>query len=316
MITNSKIAHGDQLGAQLSTLANLIYLSEINNQKIVFYEELINFRRGFQFLDVFKCEKIEVIKVHNFFSKFCLKRFRRIEYQDWKKNMKAAYFSKLKYYKDKLLYEIIKLLHKDFVYVKDLENGIHCDKMLMSLEDDKNYDIINGFGTYQDWKKCENRVKNEFTFKDEIVKKGDALFSSIDFQGKNPVSVHFRLADYLVLSSLKLKPDYYKKALEQYDTDNTIFLIFSDEIEKVKKLDVFENRNVIYMNEKNDAAIDMYLMTRCTGGNIIANSSFSFWGAFLNSAPHKKVVCPHDFVNDTTVNYINGNYYPNEWIGL
>ena len=53
MLTNSRIAHGDQLGAQMTTLANLMYLSEVNNQELVFYNELKNFRRGYQFLDVF-----------------------------------------------------------------------------------------------------------------------------------------------------------------------------------------------------------------------------------------------------------------------
>ena len=62
MITNSRISFGDQLGAQMMTLANLIYLSDINNQKIVFWDELKNFRRGYQFLDVFECNNINLIK--------------------------------------------------------------------------------------------------------------------------------------------------------------------------------------------------------------------------------------------------------------
>ena len=47
MLTNSRIAHGDQLGAQTRGLANLMYLSEVNDQELVFYNELKNFRRGY-----------------------------------------------------------------------------------------------------------------------------------------------------------------------------------------------------------------------------------------------------------------------------
>lgn len=61
MLTNSRIAHGDQLGAQMTTLANLMYLSEVNNQELVFYNELKNFRRGYQFLDVFNCSGINIM---------------------------------------------------------------------------------------------------------------------------------------------------------------------------------------------------------------------------------------------------------------
>lgn len=53
MITNSIIAYGDRLGAQMSTLANLIYIAEENKQQIVFYDEIKEFRRHLQFFDVF-----------------------------------------------------------------------------------------------------------------------------------------------------------------------------------------------------------------------------------------------------------------------
>ena len=53
MITNSIIAYGDRLGAQMSTLANLIYIAEENKQQIVFYDEIKGFRRHLQFFDVF-----------------------------------------------------------------------------------------------------------------------------------------------------------------------------------------------------------------------------------------------------------------------
>lgn len=278
MITNSRIAHGDQLGAQMTTVANLLYLSEINNQKLVFYNELRNFRRGYQFLDVFDCSGIELIESKNPLFKRIAKYIKRIDSSNWQNSMKEAYFSNLKYYKDRFLYELIRKNYSNFKQLKKLTSTAHCDKTLTHLNNSKNYDVIDGFGTYQDWKNVENKVKREFTFKKEIVEEADSIFKGLDFKGLQPVSVHFRLADYLVLSSLNLKLDYYKKALSYFDDTKNIYLVFSDEIEKVKGFGLFDNKNVIYMDGNNSAAIDMCLMTKCEGGNIIANSSFSFWG--------------------------------------
>lgn len=231
--------------------------------------------------------------------------------------MKMTYFSKFKYYKDRIVYEFIKKSYHNFKQFKGLSGAVHCDKTLLILRDSNNYDVIDGFGTYQDWKSVENRVKVEFSFRQGIVNDGDSIFKRLDLKGLQPVSVHFRLTDYLVLSSLNLKLDYYKKALGYFDDTNCIYLVFSDDIEKVKGLGLFNNRNVIYMDGGNSAAIDMYLMTKCSGGNIIANSTFSFWGGYLNDSSDKKVICPRNFVDENTKeNYINGNYYPESWIAI
>lgn len=67
MITNTRIAFGDQLGAQMLTLANLYYIAKENNQRIVFFKELKNFKRGYQILDVFDIKNIDLISCNNFF---------------------------------------------------------------------------------------------------------------------------------------------------------------------------------------------------------------------------------------------------------
>ena len=90
MITDSMIAQGDQLGAQMSTLAELIYLAEVNQQEVVFWEELKNFRRGYQFLEVFECDGIRLISGDNKTIREMASRIKRINTGNWKGNMKNA----------------------------------------------------------------------------------------------------------------------------------------------------------------------------------------------------------------------------------
>lgn len=116
MITNSRIGWGDQLGAQLSTLANLTYIAKENNQQIVLWEELRNYRRGYQFLDVFDINDIEFInrsgKIKNMIiSNYC-PSYKKIN--SWQRQMNRIYRSKLYKYLDRFMYELIRQEYRDF----------------------------------------------------------------------------------------------------------------------------------------------------------------------------------------------------------
>lgn len=215
---------------------------------------------------------------------------------------------------DMCFYRGCSFFYPDFKIVKG-KNGVHCDPELLHLNPKKNYDIQSGFGSYQDWKKYEDVVLDLFRFKNEIVQEGNATYKEIK-SDKPTVSVHFRKGDYLILSSLNLTLDYYKNALSYFDKDKYKLVIFSDDIESCKNTGIFDGYEVHYM-DAHSAGVDMYIMSLCDN-NIIANSSFSFWGAFLNKNKEKKVVCPHDFIGQqcTDYTYMNGNWYPENWIAL
>ena len=141
----------------------------------------------------------------------------------------------------------------------------------------------------------------------------------LDISKCQSVSVHVRRGDYLTYSiySDLGDSDYYKKALQLFTNkyDNLKFFIFSDDIPWCKEnLDVQAESVYIDFNKGNESYIDMQLMSLCKH-NIIANSSFSWWGAWLNSSPDKVVVAPRNwFVEDSW--HDSSRIIPEGWIKI
>lgn len=114
----------------------------------------------------------------------------------------------------------------------------------------------------------------------------------------NSVSLHVRRGDYATLNYVNkihglCSLDYYKKAIEHMakKVKNPHFFLFSDDIEWViKNLKLNYPFTVVDFNQEK-GWLDMHLMKNCKH-NIIANSSFSWWGAWLNENPEKIVIAP------------------------
>ena len=104
-------------------------------------------------------------------------------------------------------------------------------------------------------------------------------------------SIHVRRGDYLKLSEYhyNLTMDYYKQCISSFDTEKEKFLIFSNDIEWCK--DNFKFLKNVQFSRCEEDWEDIVLMSTCKN-NIIANSSFSWWGAWLNENSNKKVIAP------------------------
>lgn len=101
-------------------------------------------------------------------------------------------------------------------------------------------------------------------------------------------SVHVRRGDYLQNPDFHVPctVEYYKEAMEEIG--DSYFFFVSDDMDWVK--DNFKGPNIFY-STLNDEILDFTLITQCDN-NIIANSSFSWWGAYLNKHEKKKVIAP------------------------
>lgn len=122
---------------------------------------------------------------------------------------------------------------------------------------------------------------------------------------KEYYSIHVRHGDYIEIPELYggiCTKKYYMDAIEyvKYKDKDAKFVVFSDEKDKSKLSWLLGKDNITYINREKfveyEDWYDMYLMTQCKG-NIIANSSFSWWGAWLNQHRDKIVIAPKVWIN-------------------
>jgi len=113
----------------------------------------------------------------------------------------------------------------------------------------------------------------------------------------NTAFVHVRRGDYVKYKDQHppCSLDYYREATSLFP-ENTIFLVFSDDIEWCKEK--FEDERFVFIHNDEDY-IDLYLMTLCKGA-IMANSSFSWWGAWLGEK--EKVIAPALWFGEGSIN--------------
>lgn len=142
-------------------------------------------------------------------------------------------------------------------------------------------------------------IKKEYTYKNLPIGKNKECFDL--FKNNNFVSVHIRRGDYLSTKGFGgiCNTDYYQRAIEYVKGKMTDvkFAFFSNDIEYVNKEIVplcKSNSIVVNWNRGNDSYNDIRLMSACKA-NILANSSFSWWSAFLNIHSSPLIVAPQQW---------------------
>ena len=167
-------------------------------------------------------------------------------------------------------------------------------------------DIRGFFQTEKYFKHIRDEIKKDFTFRDEIINPCKEMVSGID----DPISLHIRRTDYITNSNHStLELDYYESALSNFDNDATI-LVFSDDPDWCNQQELFSDDRFM-IAEGNSGYVDMCLMSLCSG-HIIANSSFSWWGAWLSDS--KQVIAPSQwFTGSNNDNIDTKDIYCDGW---
>jgi hypothetical protein len=135
-----------------------------------------------------------------------------------------------------------------------------------------------------------------------------------DVLNQDTCSIHVRRGDYLSLPNHHpVQPiDYYENAVKIIGGDKH-FLIFSDDIKWCEENFGFI-KNKTFISNNLDYQ-DLYLMSMCKN-NIIANSTFSWWGAWLNKNENKKVVSPTKWFGVMYSSFKTDDLYCNNWIKI
>lgn len=180
----------------------------------------------------------------------------------------------------------------------------------------KNNIYLDGFWqNYNYLDPVRDKVLKEFNFK-LPTKYSENIFLK-QIKGYNSVSIHIRRGDYLDPKFANLNVinsnGYYLKAIDyiKEKVESPLFFIFTDDLAWAKNEFISNDFVFVEGNINKDAYLDMYLMSQCKH-NIIANSTFSWWGAWLNINPLKTVIAP----NFWTVDTLSSLLCPPEWIFL
>lgn len=198
-----------------------------------------------------------------------------------------------------------------------IERNLNFDPKILDLPDNT---YLDGYWESEKYfKDIADVLRKEFTPKEEISASSKIIKDKI--LSSNAVSLHVRRGTkatdphtnsiYGVMSL-----DYYRDAtrIVAEKIKNPHFFIFSDDPEWVKaNLDLSHPHTLSEDNGSERNYEDLYLMSLCKH-NIIANSTFSWWGAWLNNNPGKIVIVPRKWSNVLDVR--EEDHLPNDWIKI
>ncbi|HEU5165062.1 MAG TPA: alpha-1,2-fucosyltransferase [Chitinophagaceae bacterium] len=196
------------------------------------------------------------------------------------------------------------------------EKEFHFDEKVLKLG--KNVYLKGYFQSEKYFLPAKEIIKQEYKLKYSLTSNVNEFANRIN--NEQSVAVHIRRGDMrsdpLTSEYHGILPvDHYQKSVDIVNLKvlNPIFYLFSDDINWVKEN--LQIPNAIHVSNKitNSPIEDLYLMSQCKH-NIIANSSFSWWGAWLNNNPDKIVIAPKNWFNKGPKD--TQDLIPNEWLKI
>lgn len=230
-------------------------------------------------------------------------------------SIKQDFISSNQYYfiNDPVKKRLLSILKVRLNYYK--EPHFEYDKNFMKIS---NNTYLEGyFQTEEYFKNVRAEILKSFSIKNEPSVKNNEI---IDLAHKSEsVSLHVRRGDYVTNQNASkfhglMGEEYYKKAISIINKKikNPKYFIFSDEIDWVKKnFDL--PKGSIFVTHNKSGIEDMRIMTECKH-NIIANSSFSWWGAWLGKNGDKQVIAPKRWFLDDNVE--TSDIIPSRWMKI
>ena len=210
------------------------------------------------------------------------------------------------------------------------EPHFHFDEQIFN-ECPDNSNLAGFFQTEKYFKHVEKELREDYTFKSEWL--DPCLEFMKQFENQEVLFLHVRRGDpnltdkrgfkwaYVNLQDQHpVQPlEYYEKALEHFPEDMPV-LVFSDSIDWCKEQEFFKPERFMFsepQDKYDDGAlvpyVDLCLMSLCSHA-IIANSSMSWWGAWLQKNPNKKVIAPKMWFGSAYSFHNTKDLYCDDWI--
>ena len=188
-----------------------------------------------------------------------------------------------------------------YVYKEDLDKGYQE----VALQKDPVY--LTGYWQNELYfKDIRGQLLNDFKFPQPVINTNQEILHRL--QQDSSVSVHVRRGDYLDSGNVGIYGgictlEYYRKAMDyiRNHMENPQFYIFTDDPQWVKQNLYQEGMYIVRHTDGDPDYVDMFLMSQCTA-HIIANSTFSWWGAWLDPKENKMVISPDRWLNNHNVN--------------
>lgn len=198
------------------------------------------------------------------------------------------------------------------------ETKLHFEEKFLHID---NAYLMGYFQTERYFLKIRNIILKEFSFNRNFSAYTQEIQNEI-LSTNVSISLHVRRGDYLnnphaAKTHGVCGLSYYYEAVKFINGNypNVKYFLFSDDVEWIKENLDIQNSVIVSSIEKRMPHEDMYLMSLCSH-NIIANSSFSWWGAWLNKNVQKTVIAPSQWFIDEKLQQQSSDLIPPNWIRL
>jgi len=244
---------------------------------------------------------------------------RKYELDIFNSDIKLATNEEILKFKKKTNNKITRTLQRTFPNIFNNLNAVESgSKYNPEFNNFPKNTYLNGF--WQSEKYFENykeQIKSTYKVIEQIPNELNIILNKII--NTNSISIHVRRGDFISLKSANdfhgtQSLNYYQLAIDIITKNNKNFniFIFSDDIEWCK-LNLNFNFPIHFSQHNYNPYWDMFLMSNCKH-NIIANSSFSWWAAWLNQNKEKIVIAPKNWFVDKTIN--TNDLIPSQWIQI
>ena len=225
----------------------------------------------------------------------------------------STIYKKSNKYHKKLLYNIFNNQRLKYIKQPNRNYNTFFDSLHGNVYLDGYWQSEKYFLPYAD------EIRKIFNLELKLCKSSSIILKKII--SSESVSIHFRRGDYI--NDIKVNNrygvcslQYYKKSINYFlkRFKHINFFIFSDDILWVENnLPKMNNVHFVKHEEECHPYEEVFLMSKCNH-NIIANSTYSWWGAWLNNNPAKIIIAPEKWFKDTQI--VIKDLIPENWIKL